>query len=227
MKHEDDIQGMFIVDQGNYHKEVALASAKMLLEYAKVSKNGDIIIINNSLSPDDKLRVALSARFIAHSLVDEIASEVSLKDLSAVLSNESKEAVGSRMSKLVKDGFAKKGERGVYMAHAHMVGSFLEGLSSNLVTRDMPKLRSKSNNADRKMKATGVGKDILDLINEGFFKTPKTIKEIEEKLKTEVKFHDARVIDMAIRKTFVKSRKQLKRIPNTDKGKARWQYVVR
>lgn len=73
----------------------------------------------------------------------------------------------------------------------------------------------------------GAGADIQGLIEEDFFKNPKFIIEVQKKLEEEVKYHDIRAIDTTIRKTFVASRKTLKRIPNTEKGKAKWKYVNR
>jgi len=202
---------------------------KKLIKYAKISKSGDIIILDSSLSPDDKLRIALVLRFIAHTFDDTISETITLKELSNLLS-ERLEAVGSRLSQIMKkENFAKKVNKGVYIVQHFVIDKFLTDLENKERSIGSGKKRTAKSGAKRKDKAvTGIGKDILELlINNNFFKTPKTIKEACEKLKEETRFHNPKVVDMTIRKTFVNSKKILKRIPNPDKGKAKWLYVNR
>jgi hypothetical protein len=115
------------------------------------------------------------------------------------------------------------------MVQHFVIDKFLTDLENKEHSVENGKKRATKSGSKRKDKAvTGVGKDILELlINNDFFKTPKTIKEACEKLKEETRFHNPKVVDMTIRKTFVNSKKLLKRIPNPDKGKAKWLYVNR
>ena len=134
------------------------------------------------------------------------------------------------MSQIVKSGFAERKGKGIYLIKPYKIEEFLDSLDHSEDSRPQKNnLKAKGKMRIRKgiTKKIGVGKDILELVEQNFFDTPKTVKEIEEKLKEEVKFHDTRVIDRTIRETFVKSKKLLKRIKNTGEGKARWLYVIR
>lgn len=229
MTHDKDIKSLLIVDDADYSKQMAEKFAEKIIKYAKISKKGDIIILDNLLSPDDKLRLSLTLRLIAHTFDNNIPETITLKELAGVLS-ERLEAVGSRLSKIMKnENFAKKVKKGVYSAQYFVIDKFLNNLENSEHVSGDKKRKSNSNGSKRKDKAvTGVGKDILELlVKNDFFKMPKTVKEVCEKLKEETKFHDPKVVDMTIRKTFVDSKKILKRITNPNKGKAKWLYVNR
>jgi len=229
MKNDNDVKNLLIVDGDNYSRQTMEELAKRLIKYAKISKNGDIIILDSSLSPDDKLRIALVLRFIAHTFDDTILETITLKELANLLS-ERIEAVGSRLSKIIKnENFAKKTKKGVYVVQHFVIDKFLTDLENKKDSVSGGGKRRARSGLKRKDKAvTGVGKDILELlINNNFFKTPKAIKEACKKLEEETKFHNPKIVDMTIRKTFVNSKRILKRIPNPNKGKTKWLYVNR
>ena len=176
MTNDNDIEKLLIVDSDDYSNDKARKIATRVIKFAKISKNGDIILIDTSLSPDDKIRLALVLRFIAHIFNDGIPETITLKELTVVLS-ERMEAVGSRLSKIIKnENFAKKVKKGVYLVHNLMIDRFLANLENRGVAtppvsqgnRRKPKRSSKTTNKT----VTGVGKDILDLlINNDFFKS--------------------------------------------------------
>jgi len=229
MSDNNDVRKSFIVDEVDFGKDFAEKLEERIIEYAKINKAGDLLIMVSGLSPNDKLKLLLSARFIAHNIDKNIPETVSLSDAGKLLTNESKEAIGSRMSHLVKPlGFARKKSRGVYTVQPYKIEEFLDGLNLRGKTEHGKQpTRRKKQTGGGAIKHSGVGKDILELVENNFFDTPKTVKEVEDKLKEEIKFHDIRVIDTTIRKTFVKSKKLLKRIKNTGGGKAKWLYVTR
>lgn len=223
MSNEKDIRNQFIVDEEQYTKDKVQKYAEKALKYAKIAKNGQILIENHALPTDDKIKLCLVVRYIAHSFDDQIPVSASLSEIQKIV-QESTEAVGSRLSQIVKSGFAKKLERGIYQVMPHKIEGFLDQLDNR---QDQSTKTRRPSAAQRKQPAKGIGKDIAELVSNGFFNTPKTIKEISKKLKEEVKFHDDRVIDATVRNVYVSSKKILKRIPATDKGKARWEYVLR
>ena len=230
MMNDDDIEKQLIVNSDDYSKDRARKIASRLIKFGKISKTGDIILIGTSLSPDDKIRLSLVLRFIAHIFNDQIPETITLKELTGVLS-ERMEAVGSRLSQIIKnENFAKKIMKGEYIVHNFMIDRFLINLEDK--DNDIPlthhgrKRKSKKSGTSTNKTVTGVGKDILELlIKSGFFKEPKTIKEVCDKLKQETKYYDVRVVDATIRKTFVASQRILRRLPAERKGKARWVYV--
>ncbi|MFA6534303.1 MAG: hypothetical protein WCT37_03980 [Patescibacteria group bacterium] len=229
MSNDKGIGSLLIVDDADYSKQTVEKFAERIIKYAKISKNGDIILLDNSLSPDDKLRLALVLRFIAHTFDGDIPETITLKELANLLS-ERLEAVGSRLSTIMKnENFAKRVKKGVYLAQYFVIDKFLTNLENSEHTAGDKKRKSTKSGSKRKDKAvTGVGRDILELlIKNDFFKIPKTVKDACEKLKEETRFHNPKVVDMTIRKTFVDSKKILRRIPNPDKGKTKWLYVNR
>lgn len=229
MSKSDDIRKSFIVDESDFSKDFAEKLAEKVMKYAQVSKKGELLVKAIGLSPDNKLKLFLSARFIAHRFDKNIPETIGLSDAASLLTNESREAIGSRMSQLVKSHhFAKKKGRGVYVVQPYKIEEFIESL--NFEEKEDPKKHLTKGRRQRKVvltKSTGVGKDILELIDSKFFNTPRTVREVEDKLKEEVKYHDKRVIDKTIRQTYVKSKRLLKRIKNPEGGRTKWLYVVR
>jgi len=228
MTNDEDIESLLIVDEGKYSKKNAVAQAKIIINFAKVSKEGRVIILDNNIPPIDKMKISLVVKYIAHTFDGNISESITLRELSEVMS-ERVESVGSRLSKIIKsDNFAKKCKKGVYKVNYFVIDKFLSSLTekSNSPDKSIRRRTNKKGRKDKEM--TGVGKDIKELlVEQDFFKTPKTMNEICTQLKQEVKFHNPKVVDATIRKTFVESKKILKRIPNENKGKAKWLYVIR
>jgi hypothetical protein len=228
---KDDLRNKFIVDESHVRQNTERFIEKAL-KFGRVSKGGDIIIDKTHLSQDNILKLALVLRYLGHSLDETIADTVRPSELTKVM-GERIESVGSRLSQLAKNGFAKKSGYGQYVVQSYRVEKFLDELAagggdgvSEQKHNGKRKGRRTSNNK-KSLPLVGIGSDIQGLIDAGFFKTPKFVIEVQRKLEEEVRYHDIRVIDTAIRKTFVASRKVLKRIPNAEKGKAKWKYVNR
>lgn len=230
---KDALKNKFIVDETTT-REDAEQLIKKALKYGRVSKSGDIIIDKVQLSQDNILRLALVLRFLAHGIDESITESVRPTELTKVM-GERVESVGSRLSQLAKTGFAKKSGYGQYVVYSYKVNKFLDELESGTVEIEVSdkkypgkkKAKRVATGGKQRVSSVGAGADIQALIEEDFFKTPKFIIEVQKKLEEEVKYHDIRAIDTTIRKTFVASRKTLKRIPNTEKGKAKWKYVNR
>ena len=130
MQKDNDIKNKFIVDE-SFKSDQLNQLAGRLLNWAKVTKKGEIIIHNDgSLSPDDKLRIALVARYIGHYLSGEIPESIKLVELKAII-NETTQATGSRISKLEKkDKFARKVKYGTYAVRPHKIEEFITKLES-------------------------------------------------------------------------------------------------
>lgn len=227
---KDDLKSRFIVDEGHARQNTERLIEKAL-KYGRVSKGGDIIIDRARLSQDNTLKLGLVLRYLGHSIDETISESVRPSELTKVL-GERIESVGSRLSLLAKNGFLKKSGYGQYIVQSYRVEKFLDELESGEAAGAPEQKRGKRTarrigGSKKSPTLAGIGNDIQGLIAEGFFKTPKFVTEVQKKLEEEVRYHDIRTIDTAIRKTFVASRKVLKRIPNTEKGKAKWKYVDR
>ena len=227
---EDDIKSQFIVGN-DYNREATRKLASKALKFGRITQDGSVIIDNKNLSPDDKIKLALTIKFLAHNLDEKISASLKPGELTAIL-GERNEAVGSRFSAMAKNGFAKREGHGNYIIHHYRIEPFLDNLSgrenSSADKAGGGHKRAKRNNSSGELKSlTGIGLDIQSLIDKGFFKTPKFISDTHIELKKEVKFYNPKVLDMTIRKTFVSNRRTLKRIPNEEGGKAKWKYVIR
>ena len=223
---DSDIKSLFIVDGSDYTKDKVQKFAEKAIKHGKLSKTGDILFENHNLLPEAKLKLALALRFIGHSFDNSIPESVTFDEFQKILPGESKEAVGARSSNLVSTGYAMREGRGVYVAYPHRIEPFLSELD-NPERKSITRGKRKSSAARKPGTLSGIGKDIQALIDQKFFETPKTVIEVKKQLETDVKFHDVRVIDSTVRRTFVVNRKILKRIPAEGAGKARWKYVVR
>lgn len=69
----------------------------------------------------------------------------------------------------------------------------------------------------------GVVGGIELLISQGFFKLPKTVKEITEKLSKEGYYYQNNIVDRSLRREFYTNKKILTRIRKNDL----WHYVLR
>ncbi len=214
------LSSQFIVDD-EHIKQNTEELVKKALKYAKITKNGIILIEDNTLSQENKLKLCLAVRFLANSLDENITNIIRPSELTKTL-GERPESVGSRLSKLASDGFAKKIGFGQYAIHPYRVEPFLNSLET-------PRKESGSRNisSNKTHPSSGISGDIQALIDGGFFNTPKFMSDVKTKLEEEVKFHDIRLIDKTVRTTFVSSKKILKRIKNDGKGVAKWKYVIR
>ncbi len=72
-------------------------------------------------------------------------------------------------------------------------------------------------------KATGCIGAIQELIEEGFFKTQKTVAQVLEKLKEEGQPYSKALVSMNLLNLVKPPRKTLRRIKESDQ----WQYIVR
>lgn len=223
---DNDIKNRFIVNEDTYNRAWAKKIAEKALIFAKVSENGKVFIEVSNLLPDYKLKLVLVVRFIAHSFDANISKSVKVSELKDILANETNNAIGSRMSQIAKSGFSKKdGGAGRYSVHPYKIEGFLQELET--IQAQPEKLKKGVIYKKRTGGMSKISKDIMSLIEIGFFKTPKTIQEAKSKLEEEVKFYDIRSIDTTIRKQFVKNNKTLKRLPHEGKGKTKWHYVIR
>ncbi|MBP9669563.1 MAG: hypothetical protein KBE09_04725 [Candidatus Pacebacteria bacterium] len=224
---KDDIKSQFIVgdevDQNSIHE-----LAKRTLKYGRVTKGGNVVIDNTRLSKDDTLKLCLVIRFIANALDESISQSVRPVELTNAL-HERVESVGSRLSRLAKESFVRKTGYGQYSILPYKVEPFLDEMDGKepVEPRAASVKRSASKSPRKAKELTGVGLDIQKLLDDDFFSTPRFVNEIDAELRKETRYHDPKVIDMTIRKTFVSNRRSLKRIPNTEGGKSKWKYVVR
>lgn len=226
----NDIKSKFIVSDSSTVDSITTLAEKAI-KFGRVAENGRVIIDIGNLSQDEKIKLALTLRFIGGSLDSErIDKSISPKELTSIL-GESNQAVGSRLSVLSRTGFCKSEGHGKYVVYNYKIESFLDDLGSrdnSGAQMDSKTKRPRAKSGSRKEKAlTGVGLHIQELITANFFKEPKFVSEIEKELVREGRYHDSRVIDSTIKSVFLLGRRSLKRIPNKEGGKAKWKYVNR
>ncbi|OGY85619.1 MAG: hypothetical protein A2458_00370 [Candidatus Kerfeldbacteria bacterium RIFOXYC2_FULL_38_9] len=225
----ESIENQFIVPEDKYTGNVK-GLAIRAIKFGRVTESGKIVLDVDNLSKDDALRLCLVLRFIAHEFKEEIVSAVRPVELTGVL-NQRIEAIGAGLSKLSKNGFAKKIGRGQYIIHHYKIDEFLTDLedqqSQSGQTKNSTKKSGNGHSTVSTKQLTGVGLDIQMLIDNGFLDKPRLMSDIIDELKKESRYHSDRVVDKTVRDSFVKNRRSLKRIENNNGGKARWVYVVR
>ncbi|MBU1164369.1 hypothetical protein KKA15_02275 [Patescibacteria group bacterium] len=220
---EHNIKDSFIVSEDSYTGNIE-ELAQRVLKHGKITQGGKIIIDNKVLSIDQQIKLSLVIKYIAHEFDNEIPNSVRPIDLINVI-HQRIEAIGSALSILKKNGFAKKESRGRYIVQIHKINNFIDEIESNQnKTTDDGKNRKSTG---YKTRNKGAGSDIQMLIDNDYFEQPRLMNEVINELKKENCHHNDRVVDKTIRDTFVKSRKILKRIENKEGGKAKWQYVLR
>ena len=227
MGDKNNIKNLFIV-QEDVDKQDAESLAKRVLKYGRVTKDGIVVIDDRTLSKSDQLKLSLVIRYVGSRLDETINRKVRPIELTKTLGQRI-EAVGAGLSKLASDGFAKKEGHGEYVVYPYKVGAFLDQIEKESSTD--PSSQKTKTRGPKKGKTTqplsGVGVHIQRLVDDGFFKTPRFISEVIDKLEEENVFRDGRVVDKTIRDTFVSNRRTLQRIRNPEKGKAKWKYVIR
>lgn len=231
---KEDIRKKFIVDE-DAAQQVTEQLIEKALRFGRISKSGRIIIDRSDLSQDNKLRIALILRFLAHQLDSEISESVRPVELTGVI-GEKGGAVVARLGHIVKEGFAKKSGRGEYVVYHYKIESFLDEMEVDADTHrqqdGVQRIEKKHKTTKKQKKTLGknlskIAEDIQMLVDNGFFKTPKFVTEAKKKLEEEARYHDIRSIDTSIRKTFVVNKQVLRRIHNEGQGKAKWKYVNR
>ena len=199
--------------------------AERVIKLGQVTREGDVVIHATHLSKGDQLKLALIVRYIRNALDENISRTVRPTDLTRTL-GQRLESIGSSLSKLNAEGFAKKEGYGEYSVFPYKVEPFLNHISQE-ESPDAKKIAKHRKQPKSSARSSGAGADIQRLFEEGFFDTPKFMADVIKKLREENSFHDDRVVDKIMRDTFVSSRRLLKRIQNEGPGKARWLYVVR
>ena len=125
----EKIKKDFIVDQNAYDIENVPEQIKRLLNFAKVGTGGKVFIESHNLTSDAQLRVVLIARFLANKLQEEIKQEVSIEELSQY-THLDKDQVRARMSAIVREKFAERKGKGVFVVLPFRIKKFMEELSN-------------------------------------------------------------------------------------------------
>lgn len=222
---DEQIEDLFIVKE-SLGKQAAQSQARRALRFGRITQEGSVVIDDKSLSKGDQLKLCLIIRFIASCLDEKIDMESRPSELTQIL-DQRLEAIGSSLSKLVKEGFAKKGGHGKYSVFPYRINSFLDQLEEQQspTTTSQPIIKT---GVKRKKKAfSGIGAHIQRLVDDGFFSVPRFMSEIVSRLEEENVFRDAKVIDRTIRETFVLKQRVLQKVRNVGGGKATWKYVLR
>jgi hypothetical protein len=121
------IKSEFIVDQDSYNETSIPEQVKTLLKFVRVGNEGKVFIQSRDLSPDNRLKITLVARFLANKLQTDINSKLTVEELSEYVQLD-KAQVRARMSTIVKEKFAVRAERGLFSVLPFQIKAFLEEL---------------------------------------------------------------------------------------------------
>lgn len=131
MKDEEleKLKTEFIVDENKYNEERVPQQIKRLLKFARVGTGGKVFVEPRNLSPDYRLKVILVARFLANKLHLEINPQITIEELSEY-SHLDKDQVRARMSNIVRQKFAKRVDKGIFIVLPFQINKFIEELNS-------------------------------------------------------------------------------------------------
>lgn len=124
----EDLKKRFIVDEKVDEKRIR-EFVERVLPFCRVTKNGGIILEKNKLTTAEKVKIALVARFLAHSLDDEIPAEVGVGELSNSLLIP-KDQVTARLKELKDKGIAFRVGKGVYKVNLVRIDEILKNLEN-------------------------------------------------------------------------------------------------
>jgi len=100
-----------------------------LLPFCKVTEGGGVIIEKAELTTIEKIKIALTARFLANSLGSEISPEVNGEELSNSLMIP-KDQVLARLKELKDEKFAFRVSKGVYKVNPFKIDDLLKSLEN-------------------------------------------------------------------------------------------------
>ena len=122
----EHLRKKFIVDEEIGARKIEEFVERML-PFCKVTKNGGIIIERTDFTGSDKIKIALTARFLANALDSDIPSEVSADELSSSLMIP-KDQVQARAKEIVDSKFASRVSKGVYKVNPFKIDDLLASL---------------------------------------------------------------------------------------------------
>lgn len=105
-----------------------------LCEWCVLDPKGRVIIKRDDLPSRDRVKVVLSARWLAAELDSGISAEVSTVDLAASTGLPA-DQLRARLSEVVRSRFASATSKGVYVAAPRHVEVFVRELTERLANR--------------------------------------------------------------------------------------------
>lgn len=124
--NKEELKRKFIVGADALKDRIEELVTKAL-DHCVVSENGIVHVISKGLSTKDRIKLVLTARSLAAQLTEDLPAEVSVSEL-VISTGLPENQVRARANDLVKERFANSPTRGVYVANAHKIETFLDSL---------------------------------------------------------------------------------------------------
>lgn len=124
----ENLKEKFIVSEKIDEKRIK-QFVERLLPFCKVTKSGGIVIEKAELTTIEKIKIALTARFLANSLDSEISPEVSGEEISNSLMIP-KDQVLARLKELKDEKFAFRISKGIYKVNPFKIDELLNSLEN-------------------------------------------------------------------------------------------------
>nr|MDO8046182.1 hypothetical protein [Candidatus Baldrarchaeota archaeon] len=126
--HMEELKKKFIVEEKLDEKVVSECIEK-ILPFCKVSKNGEVIIEKKNMTVADRIKLALTARFLANYLEREISAETTAKELSSFLYVPENQ-ISARLKELKDSKFAIRVKKGVYTVNPLQIRKFVHEIET-------------------------------------------------------------------------------------------------
>ena len=130
MKEElEELKSKWIIDEKRFDERKIRQYIKRLLNYCKITKKGEVDLTEKSekFSLIDKVKLALTARFVASKLDNSISETVSAKEISKFFLVDKLQVV-ARLKEAIDEKFAFRDKKGVYKLNPSRLDAFLDNL---------------------------------------------------------------------------------------------------
>jgi len=124
----ENLKKRFIIEENLGEKKIE-GYVERLLQFCKVTTNGEILITADKLTTLEKVKIALVARFLANKLDANISAEMTHEELSTLLEIP-RNQIRARLKDVRATKFGFDSGNGLYKVKPLTIGKFLDELES-------------------------------------------------------------------------------------------------
>ena len=123
-----NIKEDFIIDEKEFNNRDSERLIKDIIDFVKITKEGRVLFVINSIDNGDKVALVAIARFLANNLEKSIHQEITPSEVAAFTSLTVK-IVTARLSDLTKQRIIRRIGQGKYVAAPYQMDSFIKKIN--------------------------------------------------------------------------------------------------
>jgi len=124
----EELRKQFIVNEKEFNSKNTEKFIRGILNFIKIGQDGGIFLELDSMGNAEKIRLAITARFLANKLDKNIPSEVSLPEIMKALSLP-QNTTTARISELIKQRAIKRVKAGKYLVIPYKIEEFIDKIN--------------------------------------------------------------------------------------------------